>query len=74
MSTLAQWYDALFLGLDGTVYLGGQPIHHIAPALGQGEAAGCPVGVRHEQRIAATVRGGRIVVGQWAFRPSPMAC
>ena len=42
MSTLAQSYDALFLGLDGTVYLGGQPIDHVAPALGQGEAAGCP--------------------------------
>ncbi len=33
MSTLAETHDALLLDLDGTVYLGGQPIDHVAPAL-----------------------------------------
>ena len=29
MTTLAQTHDALLLDLDGTVYLGGQPIDHV---------------------------------------------
>ncbi len=33
MTTLAEAHDALLLDLDGTVYLGGQPIDHVAPAL-----------------------------------------
>ncbi len=33
MTTLAESFDALLLDLDGTVYLGGQPIDHVAPAL-----------------------------------------
>ncbi len=33
MTILAQAHDALLLDLDGTVYLGGQPIDHVAPAL-----------------------------------------
>jgi HAD superfamily hydrolase (TIGR01450 family) len=33
MTTLAESYDALLLDLDGTVYLGGEPIEHVAPAL-----------------------------------------
>ena len=33
MSTLAETHDALLLDLDGTVYLGGQPIDHVGPAL-----------------------------------------
>ena len=33
MTTLAESHDALLLDLDGTVYLGGQPIDHVAPAL-----------------------------------------
>ena len=33
MSSLAESFDALLLDLDGTVYLGGQPIDHVAPAL-----------------------------------------
>jgi glycerol 3-phosphatase-2 len=33
MTTLAESYDALLLDLDGTVYLGGEPIDHVAPAL-----------------------------------------
>ncbi|MET0966546.1 MAG: HAD-IIA family hydrolase [Nakamurella sp.] len=33
MTTLAESYDALLLDLDGTVYLGGEPIEHVASAL-----------------------------------------
>lgn len=40
MSTLAETYDALMLDLDGTVYLGGQPIDHVAPALSRAKQQG----------------------------------
>ncbi len=40
MTTLAESYDALLLDLDGTVYLGGQPIDHVAPALGRARQQG----------------------------------
>jgi len=40
MSTLAEKYDALLLDLDGTVYLGGQPIDHVAPALARAKQQG----------------------------------
>ena len=40
MSTLAETYDALMLDLDGTVYLGGQPIDHVAPALARAKQQG----------------------------------
>jgi len=40
MSTLAESYDALLLDLDGTVYLGGQPIDHVAPALARAKQQG----------------------------------
>jgi len=40
MTTLAEKYDALLLDLDGTVYLGGQPIDHVAPALARAKQQG----------------------------------
>ncbi len=40
MTTLAESYDALLLDLDGTVYLGGQPIDHVAPALARAKQQG----------------------------------
>ncbi len=40
MSTLAETHDALMLDLDGTVYLGGQPIDHVAPALARAKQQG----------------------------------
>jgi len=40
MTTLAESYDALLLDLDGTVYLGGQPIDHVAPALARARQQG----------------------------------
>ena len=40
MSTLAETHDALLLDLDGTVYLGGQPIDHVAPALARARQQG----------------------------------
>ena len=40
MTTLAESYDALMLDLDGTVYLGGQPIDHVAPALARAKQQG----------------------------------
>ena len=40
MTTLAETYDALLLDLDGTVYLGGQPIDHVAPALARAKQQG----------------------------------
>lgn len=40
MSTLAESYDALLLDLDGTVYLGGEPIDHVAPALARARQQG----------------------------------
>lgn len=40
MTTLAQAHDALLLDLDGTVYLGGQPIDHVAPALARAAVLG----------------------------------
>jgi hypothetical protein len=40
MTTLAQSHDALLLDLDGTVYLGGQPIDHVAPALARAAVLG----------------------------------
>jgi len=40
MSTLAETYDALLLDLDGTVYLGGEPIDHVAPALARSKQQG----------------------------------
>jgi len=40
MTTLAETYDALMLDLDGTVYLGGQPIDHVAPALARAKQQG----------------------------------
>lgn len=40
MTTLAENYDALLLDLDGTVYLGGQPIDHVAPALARARQQG----------------------------------
>ncbi len=40
MTTLAESYDALMLDLDGTVYLGGQPIDHVAPALARARQHG----------------------------------
>ena len=40
MSTLAETYDALLLDLDGTVYLGGEPIDHVAPALARARQQG----------------------------------
>lgn len=40
MTTLAESHDALLLDLDGTVYLGGQPIDHVAPALARARQQG----------------------------------
>lgn len=40
MSTLAETHDALLLDLDGTVYLGGQPIDHVGPALARAAQQG----------------------------------
>ncbi|MGS0684666.1 HAD-IIA family hydrolase [Nakamurella sp. GG22] len=40
MTTLAESYDALLLDLDGTIYLGGQPIDHVAPALARAKQQG----------------------------------
>ncbi len=40
MTTLAESHDALLLDLDGTVYLGGQPIDHVAPALARAAVLG----------------------------------
>ncbi len=40
MTTLAESYDALLLDLDGTVYLGGRPIDHVAPALARARQHG----------------------------------
>ena len=40
MSTLAETHDALLLDLDGTVYLGGQPIDHVGPALARASQQG----------------------------------
>lgn len=40
MTTLAESYDALLLDLDGTVYLGGQPIDHVASALARAKQQG----------------------------------
>ncbi len=40
MTTLAETHDALLLDLDGTVYLGGQPIDHVAPALSRAAVLG----------------------------------
>ena len=60
MSTLAETHDALLLDLDGTVYLGGQPIDHVGPALARASAAGRALGVRHQQRLPAAGRGRRV--------------
>ena len=59
MTTLAETYDALLLDLDGTVYLGGEPIDHVAPALARAKAARRAIGVRHQQRLPPTAGGGR---------------
>lgn len=40
MSTLADRHDALLLDLDGTVYLGGQPIDHVGPVIEATNARG----------------------------------
>jgi len=40
MSTLAETHDALLLDLDGTIYLGGQPIDHVAVALARAAQQG----------------------------------
>ena len=63
MTTLAENYDALLLDLDGTVYLGGQPIDHVAPALARAKQQGArsvfvrttPPGRRPE--VAASLAG-----------------
>ena len=79
MTTLAESYDALLLDLDGTVYLGGQPIDHVAPALARAKQQGARSvfvtnnASRPPAEVAASLAGMGVPAGPEDVLTSPQA-
>ena len=79
MTTLAESHDALLLDLDGTVYLGGQPIDHVAPALARARQQGARSvfvtnnASRPPAEVAAPLTGMGVTADQDEVLTSPQA-
>src|SRR6476661_9200544 len=79
MTTLAEKYDALLLDLDGTVYLGGQPIDQVAPALARAKQQGARSvfvtnnASRPPAEVAASLVGMGVPAGPEDVLTSPQA-
>src|SRR6478609_11675260 len=79
MTTLAESHDALLLDLDGTVYLGGEPIDHVAPALARAKQQGARSvfvtnnASRPPAEVAASLAGMGVPAGPEDVLTSPQA-
>src|SRR6478609_10296519 len=79
MTTLAESHDALLLDLDGTVYLGGEPIDHVAPALARAKQQGARSvfvtnnASRPPAEVAASLVGMGVPAGPDDVLTSPQA-